>query len=156
MDTNERLKKRIGEILIEEGCLNRQGLEKALAAQKKEGGLLGGLLVRLGLVTEEELTIAFTKQLGIPFIRLKNYRINPNALKKIGKEVCERYTLFPFELESKEISIAVTEPLDEAVLGELKKGSSLNTQLFLSTLTEVRECIARYCPSGQSAKGKIG
>lgn len=144
-------KKRIGEILIEEGCINREGLERALQVQRKEGGLLGAALIRLGLVTEEVLTAALTKQFGFPFIRLKNYRVNQNAVKKLPKEVCDRYLLFPFELTDQKVSIAVTEPLEEDILTELMKNSSLPAQLFLSTLTEVQECIARHCPSGQTA-----
>jgi hypothetical protein len=61
----------IGEILVESG-LTPERLKKALDLQKKRGGRIGNLLMRLGFVTEEEVLKALGAQLGLPFDRFRD------------------------------------------------------------------------------------
>ena len=58
----------IGEILIEQGFINKQQLEEALAAQKKSGGkMLGDVMLEMGLVSESQLAQALSIRLKVPF-----------------------------------------------------------------------------------------
>ena len=45
----------LGEMLLENGEITRQQLDEALEIQKKEGGLLGIILVNLGFINEQSL-----------------------------------------------------------------------------------------------------
>lgn len=45
----------LGEMLLENGEVTRQQLDEALEVQKKEGGLLGIILVNLGFINEQSL-----------------------------------------------------------------------------------------------------
>ncbi len=45
----------LGEMLLENGEITREQLDKALEVQKKEGGLMGIILVNLGLIPEKTL-----------------------------------------------------------------------------------------------------
>ena len=51
----EIIKKRLGEILIEDGILTQENLAEALSQQKKEGGLIGQILIRQGYIAEDDL-----------------------------------------------------------------------------------------------------
>lgn len=136
--------KRIGEILIEEGFLDPKSLEEALALQKQEGGLVGEILVRKGAISEEQLMEGLSKQLSIPFIRLGSYNVNRNALRLIPREVAERYLFFPFEEDEKEISVAMTDPVDPEVLEELGRRFSSAFQVFLAKPSEIKLAIETY------------
>lgn len=146
--------KRIGEVLIEEGFLEREDLEKALAKQKKEGGRLGEILVQMESLTEENLVSALSKQLNLPFIRLANYQVNRNALKLIPREVAERFLFFPFEQEANEISVAMTDPLDETGLEAIEKRVPFRVQVFLGTVSEVRKAIETHYVSVGAVRGE--
>lgn len=136
--------KRIGEVLIEEGLVERTALEKALKKQEKEGGRVGEILVQRGAVTEENLVFALSKQLNLPFIRLGNYQVNRNALKLIPREVAERFLFFPFEQEANEISVAMVDPLDEAAREAIEKRVPFRVQIFLAAVSEVRKAIETH------------
>jgi len=58
--------KRIGELLVEQGHIQTEELDKALQMQSAVGGRLGSLLVRTGAVSEEVLTECLSEQLGFP------------------------------------------------------------------------------------------
>lgn len=136
--------KRIGEILIEEGTLDSTHLERALELQKKEGGLIGVILVRQGWVSEENLVIALSKQLGIPFLRLSHYNVSRAAQRLIPKEVAERFLFFPFDGDKETISFAMSDPLNTEALEAIEKRVPQRVHIFLATVTEIKEAISLY------------
>ena len=133
----ETKKKRLGEILIEDGVLSPESLEEALNHQKKEGGLIGQILIRLGYITEEELIAAVGKQLRIPYIPLSNYSVNTDTAMKFGVEFCRRHLLLPFDQDEKNIFLAMGDPLNDSAVGEVEKKCNLKPQIFISTPTEI-------------------
>lgn len=148
-------KRRLGEILIDEGCLTTKELEKGLELQKKEGGFIGNLLIRLGAITEDELVAALAKQLSLPFIRVSNYSVNRAVLGRVPKAVAVSYLMFPFDEDENTFSIAVTDPLNTEAFETIKKSVSSRIQVFLSTPTEIKSCIELYYgePVDQTAGG---
>ena len=137
-------KKKIGELLIEEGFLDTKNLQEALEVQKKEGGLIGSILVRMGWVSEEDLVFTLSKQLSIPFIRLSHFNINRNALRLIPKEVAERFLFFPFDEEDGTISFAMSDPLNHDALEAIEKRIPFRVHMFLATVSDIREAISIY------------
>ena len=57
--------RRLGEILVDDGLLRPKDLHRALAAQRRSGGLLGRTLVDSGLVRQADVLSALAKQQGI-------------------------------------------------------------------------------------------
>ncbi|MCM8813951.1 MAG: hypothetical protein NC924_08485 [Candidatus Omnitrophica bacterium] len=47
--------KQVGQLLIEQGLLSPEQLQKALDMQVQEGGLLGQIIVKLGFVSQEQM-----------------------------------------------------------------------------------------------------
>ena len=73
----------IGEILIEQGFINKQQLEEALAAQKKSTGkMLGDVMLEMGLVSESQLAQALSIRLKVPFVDLSSIKVDTNAVSK--------------------------------------------------------------------------
>ena len=140
-------RKRIGEILIEEGFLDPKDLKKALEVQKQEGGLIGTVLVRMGAVKEENLVLGLSKQLSIPYLRLNSYNVNRGALASIPKEMAEKYLLFPFDQDDRSVSIAMADPLNDEAIGFLEKSIRLRLDLFLGTVSDIKAAIELYYKS---------
>jgi serine/threonine protein kinase len=61
----QRGRGRLGEILVLDGLLTAQDLERALVEQRSTGKLLGRVLLDLGLVARADLVAALAKQQGI-------------------------------------------------------------------------------------------
>ena len=144
MEVKKFSKKRIGEILIEEGVAEASRITEALQIQKEEGGLIGEILVRKGWVSEENLMLALSRQLSIPFIRLSKYKVNPEAQKWVPKELALREILFPFEQNERLLSLAMVDPLNQSSLEEVGKKIPLRIQVFLAARSEIRSAIDRY------------
>ncbi|GEM_PF-2230762 len=137
--------KLIGELLVEEGYLEPEHLEKGLALQKKEGGRIGEILVKNGWLEEEQLAMGLSKQLSLPFINLSGYTVNREALKLIPREKAQRYLLFPFECEDGSLSISMYNPLEPEALHEAEKlTGQWSVQIFLATASEIQRAIREH------------
>lgn len=53
---------RIGDVLVEQGLVTRRDVGRAIAVQRRRGGLLGSLLVEDGCITKSELEEALSEQ----------------------------------------------------------------------------------------------
>ncbi len=101
----------IGNILLKSGVINNEDLDRAIR-ERREGELPGETLVRLGLVTESKIVTALQKHLNIEYIDLKEMRLNPDVVRFLPKELCEKNRFVPVKLDSKKITIAMADPSD--------------------------------------------
>lgn len=61
----QRARGRLGEILLADGLVSAEQLERALAEQRGSGKLLGQVLLDLGFVSQADMVAALAKQQGI-------------------------------------------------------------------------------------------
>ena len=133
----EKPKKRLGEILIEDGLLSPEGLQEALAHQKKEGGLIGQILIQLGHMTEEDLVSALGRQLRMPYLPLNQYAVNIEGARVLDGDYCRRNMLLVFDSDDRRVFLAVSDPLNTQALEEVRAKLNLKPQVFLSTPSEI-------------------
>ena len=148
----ERSKKRLGEILIEDGILAKEHLEEALSHQKKEGGLIGQILVRLGYISEEDLIAAVGKQLKVPYLPLSNYSLNTDIAQQYSQDFCRRNQVIVFEQNEKYVYLALADPLNDLAIEEIQKKTGLKVQVFISTPTEILSMLDVIANVGSSKK----
>ena len=69
-------KQLLGQILIKRKMITQEQLQHALDYQKKEGGVVGETLIKLGYVTERDIVVALIVQCGLPYIAVNKYDID--------------------------------------------------------------------------------
>ena len=148
----EKYKKRLGEILVEDGVITPESVTEALDHQKKEGGMIGQILIRLGYITEENLLAALGKQLNIPYIPLMNYSINSEAIKRFSDEYCRKNMVVCFDEDEKRIYLAVSDPLNVQVIDDIEKETKKRAQVFLSMPSEIHQVLDMIFNMGSSKK----
>lgn len=136
--------KQLGELLVERGSINRQQLEKALAFQKENGGLIGELLVELGFLKEEDIAQALTAQYGFPYLPLDNYEINTEIINIVPKRVAKQYMLVPIDKIANNLTLAMSNPLNVQAIEDVELLSGCNIQTFVSTSTDIKNAIQKY------------
>ena len=155
----EKTKKRLlGEILIEDGILSKDDLQKALDYQSTEGGMIGQILVRIGLLTEEALIAALGKQLCMPYLPIANYSINMETVHLLDEKFCRAHTVMVFDQDERHVFIATADPLDTTGLEEIEKKIHLKPQIFLATPMEILNMldVAFNASSGKKELKKAG
>ena len=153
MEKKERL--RLGEILIREGFITRKALERGLNEQKKTGEYLGRTLVKLGVLSEENLVAILSKEWDIPSISLKGVSIDTGILSEVSAKFAAHYKLIPTSLEGNVLSIAISDPFNLQAVDDLKLLLGYEIKIFLAGEDDIDEALRRYYGIGAETIEKI-
>jgi len=140
----DTLKKRLGDILIEERLLMPEQLSQALYEQRRTGKPLAVILIDAGLVSEEDIVITLSEQLGIPHLRIESYEIPPDVLAEVSEGIARRYHLIPVAKTGKSLTIAMSDPLNIVAIDDVRMLTGFEIETVVCLDSEVKRAIERY------------
>ena len=157
-------KMRLGELLKAEGLISDAQLEKALQTQKKEGGQIGELFVKLGFVTEQAMVAALGKQLDIPFVSRAKGLLKPDPNNEelrsiIPEHFAKEHLLIPISKSLKSLTVAFSDPLNLMAMDDLKRMTGCEINPVVGTKTDIKSAIDEFyggvaaAPQAQAAAG---
>jgi len=115
------MKIRIGDLLFQNGIINKQQLDQALDIQKKKKKKLGEILIDLGYLSSKNLMWMLSEQADIAFVELKPEMLDSDLINTFPEKTLHKDCIIPlYETEDK-IYIAVGDPADNTVLQDIKK-----------------------------------
>ena len=145
-------KMRIGEMLLKQGYINEEQLNKALEMQKTSGKRLGRTLVDLGFMPEERLIEILSMQFEVPYVRLENFIIDPDAYTYLPEDLCKTYKIVPlFVLKAEDerhmqrvsLTIAMTDPTNMRVINIVKFKVKMEVDIVMASEKDVLKAIER-------------
>ncbi len=145
---------RIGELLLKEKRITPAQLQEALTYQKTSGGKLGLNLVKLGFVTDEEITGLLSKQYGVPSINLAQFEIDAGVIKLIPAETAQKYQIVPLSRSGATLTIAITDPTNVFAMDDIKFMTGYNVEPVVASETAVLDAIQKYYPNGAGRTAK--
>lgn len=134
----------IGQVLIEAGVISAEDLEKGLREQKKTGKFICTTLIEMKLAEEEVILPILSKQLNIPYIKIKSLDIKPDVISKVPAKFVTHYKLMPISLDNNKITLAVTDPLDVHTLDDLRLLLGFEVKPVLAGEKDIQEAIRKY------------
>jgi type IV pilus assembly protein PilB len=147
---------RIGDLLLKEKRITPAQLQEALNYQKTNGGKLGLNLVKLGFVTDEEITSLLSKQYGVPSINLSQFEIDASVIKLIPPDTAHKYQIIPLSRSGATLTIAITDPTNVFAMDDIKFMTGYNVEPVVASETAVTEAIKRYYPATAAPKPNAG
>ena len=115
---------RLGEMLIKAGVTTELNVNAALAEQRRWGGKLGQILVRMGAVSEHLVVLALSRQLGVHTVDLAAIEALHEALvQRLPRPACEHYRVLPLQYvaERRAVRMAMADPGDVVTLDDLQR-----------------------------------
>ena len=128
---------RLGEILLQQKLMSEEQLQFALAEQKRTGRKLGRLFVENGYVTEEQISGALARQLNIPYINLKQFNINSNAVRLLPEMQSRRFRAIVLEERGDGLLVGMADPTDLFAYDEISRIVKNNILLAVVNETEL-------------------
>src|SRR6266576_6526634 len=105
-----RMSQRLGDLLVKEKIITPEQLEQATKVQKEQSCRLGSALVKLGFLTDEDVTNFLSRQYGVPAINLSYFEIDPAVVKLIPFETAKCYQILPLSRVGASLTIAMVDP----------------------------------------------
>src|SRR5437667_9374246 len=103
------MSQRLGDLLVKEKVITQEQLTQATKVQKETNCRLGSALVKLGFLTDEDVTNFLSRQYGVPAINLSYFEIDPTVVKLIPFETAKRYQILPLIRGVASMSIAMVD-----------------------------------------------
>lgn len=133
--------KRLGDLLIDAGLISNDQLDLALSHQKGSNRRLGEVLIDEGIITEAQLIEALQMQLGIEFIDLSQYDIDPEMSRVISKNVARTYSVVPVKATPEEVFLAMSDPLNFLAIEAVKTASRKRVVPMVATNDAIQRAI---------------
>jgi type IV pilus assembly protein PilB len=148
---------RLGELLVRENLISMAQLKKAQEEQTRNGGRIGYHLIKTGAIEESKLTDFLSKQYGVPAINLKDFDIDPEIIKLVPKEVCEKHLIIPVNRAGASLIIAMSDPSNIFAMDDIKFLTGYNIETVVASEMAIREAVERYyAPKGPSLEEIVG
>jgi type IV pilus assembly protein PilB len=141
---------RLGEILIKENLITSDQLRQALEHQKASGGRLGTCLMKLGFISDDEITGVLSRQYGVPSINLKYYEVDASVIKLIPQDTAVRYQIVPLSRVGSTLTIAMTDPTNVFAMDDIKFMTGFNVEPVVASETAIAEAISKFYGETQS------
>ncbi|NQT94855.1 MAG: type II secretion system ATPase GspE [Candidatus Omnitrophica bacterium] len=130
--------------LVKKGLVSKEQLVKAEEDSKKKGMPLDKVLVKHGVITEENIASVISERLGIPFMDLTDYLIDASAVKLVPEAIAQRYKLVPLFKIGQTLTVAMVNPQDINAIDQVRLKSRCEIEPVLATEKAIRDSIDQY------------
>jgi type IV pilus assembly protein PilB len=141
---------RLGELLVREKLISLQQLRQAQDEQRRTGQNLQATLAKLGYVSDGEITNFLSAQYRVPAVNLEEYEVDPDVLKLVGKDVCEKHKILPISRSGSQLMIAMADPTNLHAIDDIKFLTGFNVDPVVAAESSIHQAIERYYNAGPS------
>jgi len=134
---------RFGELLLSKGLLNRRELTEALNEQRNHGGRIGEIIVKLKMVSDEDVSCALAEHLATERVHLDGKDIDMEVARLVPESLAKRFNLVAFGEKDGKILVAMADPLDIVATDTITMKTGREVQPVLSSLREIRQTIEK-------------
>lgn len=135
---------RLGELLVREKIITSEQLKKAIDEQRSSGGKLGANLIRLKLITENDLTTFLSRQYGIPAVDLFTLEIDREIIKLIPEDVCKKYQILPISRAGSTLVVAMADPSNIFAIDDIKFLTGYNVDTVIASEAAIESAIEKH------------
>ncbi len=133
----------MAEVLVGAGLVSRDQLEAAAASRNNDAERLDESLVRLGLVSEEDVFSAVARHLGLEYAAETDREIDPELLAQVPSEFAMRHQVIPLREDDHTLVVAMADPFDVTVLDDLRLLTRRDVRAVVSPRRKIAEAIER-------------
>ena len=143
------MSQRLGDLLVKEKIITPEQLEQANKVQKEQSCRLGSALVKLGFLTDEDVTNFLSRQYGVPAINLSYFEIDPAVVKLIPFETAKRYQILPLSRVGASLTIAMVDPTNVFAMDDIKFMTGFNIEPVVASESSILAGIEKAYSAGK-------
>ncbi|HJU67216.1 MAG TPA: ATPase, T2SS/T4P/T4SS family [Gemmatimonadaceae bacterium] len=142
---------RLGDLLLKEGLISREQLDKALLEGKQNGTRLGYALVKLGFVQETDITKMLARQFRMPAVDLSRFEVDPRIAKLIPADLATKHLVLPLKRDGRTLTVAMADPTNLGVIDDLKFITRYDIFPVIAGEYTLRNAVEKYYESSDAA-----
>jgi hypothetical protein len=147
------IRKKMGEVLVDEGLLKDDQVQEALRRQRSTGESFGEILVSMAFVTESDIARTLVKQSGLPYIDASRYRINKDGIQAVPVDLLWQNQIIVLDKIGKTLLVAISTVINPEILEKLERASGSQIFVYVSTWSQIQSALEKNAPLG--TKGEV-
>ena len=147
--------RRLGDLLVREGLINQEQLQRALTEQKGTNEKLGSILIRHSVITEDQLVAFLSKQYGIPSITLSQLDIDADVLKLVPAQIAKKYEVLPIKRTGNSLTLAMADPTNVFAVDDVGFMTNLQVIPVVASQGAIRKAIDRLYEAQGSGMAEV-
>ena len=148
--------KKIGELLVQEGLVSNDQLNRALDEQHHTGERIGAALVKLGIIDEDTLLEFIAKQFRCPQVNLYKLSSPKHVAGIIPLDIMHKYQAVPFGLMGNTLHVAMSDPGNLFVIDDIRFLTRKNIQVHVASDNVIKKVIGLYFAADDSLDDVLG
>ncbi|MCK5059548.1 MAG: type II/IV secretion system protein [Candidatus Pacebacteria bacterium] len=143
------------DFILDSDLISRSDFEKAEKKAVAEGSSIGKVLVDQGKISEDDLRKVQAHILGIPFVDLKNEKIDFEVLSLIPEPIARNHNIVTFRAVEGSLEVAMLDTEDLAAIDFVKKKTGLKILPRLTDTESMKNALLQYQKSLKAEFGDI-
>jgi len=141
--------------LIGNSIISKKEVEEVLEKSEKKKVFFDDLLISDGHISEDDMRRAKSYVLGVPFISLKNKKIEKEVLSFIPEPVARNHNIVAFSKTEKGLEVAMLDPEDLEAIDFIKKSTGLRILPRLTDTDSIKSALLQYQKSLKAEFGDL-
>jgi type IV pilus assembly protein PilB len=141
-------KDRIGEMLLRNGIIDEEQLEKAHFYSDEHEVKVSTALIKLEFLNEEDLVEFLSRHMGMPTVSLEEIDVDPDAVKRISAEKAQKYMAIPYSKVDGTLHLAMADPTDLNAIDDIKFMTDMAIEVSIATESEIKAALDVHYDAG--------
>ncbi|MDG2478085.1 MAG: GspE/PulE family protein [Phycisphaerales bacterium] len=139
----------LGQLLVDRNVITNSDLDLALKWQADHDNqhLLGEVVQRLDLASEEDVVRTLAESYGVPFLSRVAKTADPTVIEVLSRKFIEEHRVLPLFLVRGVLTVAVIEPSNLYLAEEIVRITGHEVKLVAATKTEIESAIRSWLPA---------
>jgi type IV pilus assembly protein PilB len=150
MATRTKASDLIGDLLVREGLITEDQLRSALQEQRSNGHRLGYTLVAMGMVSETDLTRVLARKYRVKAVDLSRIdSIDNRVIKLVKPEIAVRHLVLPLRRVGRTLTVAMANPTNLEAVDELRFSTGYEIEPVVAGEYSLRKAVEKYYETGE-------
>ncbi|MGQ0643445.1 MAG: GspE/PulE family protein [Gemmatimonadaceae bacterium] len=146
---------RLTDLLVREGHITREQLDRATREQKSNGATVTYHLVKLGFIKEVDLVKVIARQSRMPAVDLSKFEVDQRIVKLVPADVATKHLVLPLKRDGRTLTVAVCDPGNLGILEDLKFITRYDIFPVFAGEFTLRTLIEKVYDTGDSAMATL-
>jgi type IV pilus assembly protein PilB len=140
----------LGQKLVQAGVIDAATLDKLVRQQRAHGGSLNQNLVRLGVLSENDLTRALAQVYRVQGVDLASATIDSAAIKLVPHEIATKFQVLPIARDGRRLKLAMADPGNIFAIEDIKFITGCEVEAMVAAESAIKRMIDRHYDQADS------
>jgi len=141
----------LADMLVQAEVLSADQLKRVVQQRESSGEPTDSCLVKLGLISEQDLLQFLSKQFKVPKADLGEIEVDPAVADLVPNEICSKFCVLPLRRQGRVLQLAMADPGNIYAVEDIKFLTGLEVQPVVATESKIRELIGQIFDSSSEA-----